>query len=255
MALLSEIESGLRKGHFHVHYQPVVDACTKELTGFETLIRWQKDDRVLMNASEFIEDISHHYTLIKKMTICIIHDVIMDFCSLTSPHLPGKSLSINMSITLLMDNDIAKQILRLDDFFRQKRLRLIIEITEYENILDFPEAESQFCMYAENGISFAIDDFTGRCEDFDLIRISKSKMTKLDKSILREAVNYHGLLKMKNLIWILRELGQVVVAEGIENEYEETLLASTGIDLLQGYRYGHALSYQRVVKLYFEQYT
>lgn len=242
---LLEINDGLQRGEFHTYYQPIVDAYTKQLCGYESLIRWHRNNDIV-SANNFINIVSPHYAIMKKITSCVIYDVMIDFCSSSKALFPGQSININVSISLLLDNDISRDICFLEQSLRRIGLKLIIEITEYENIHNFPQAASRFEMYRANGITFAIDDFKGRSEDFDLLKISRAKITKIDKSILSHANSYQGQMKMKKIIEILKDMEQIVVAEGVESEHEEILLACTDVNLLQGFRYGYPLPYQEL---------
>lgn len=55
---LSKLETDLRRAvehqEFLIHYQPIVSLQTKEINGFEALVRWQQPERGLVPAAEFI---------------------------------------------------------------------------------------------------------------------------------------------------------------------------------------------------------
>ncbi|HEV8298528.1 MAG TPA: diguanylate cyclase, partial [Acidimicrobiales bacterium] len=42
------------RGELRLHYQPELDLTTREITGFEALVRWQRDDGTLIPPGEFI---------------------------------------------------------------------------------------------------------------------------------------------------------------------------------------------------------
>jgi EAL domain-containing protein (putative c-di-GMP-specific phosphodiesterase class I) len=54
LALESELRKALERNELRVHYQPIVSLITKEVIGFEALVRWQHPQRGLLLPGEFI---------------------------------------------------------------------------------------------------------------------------------------------------------------------------------------------------------
>ena len=44
----------LGQGQFRVHYQPIADLETKQITGFEALLRWQHPEQGLISPDKFV---------------------------------------------------------------------------------------------------------------------------------------------------------------------------------------------------------
>lgn len=64
----------------------------------------------------------------------------------------------------------------------------------------------------------------------DIIKIDRSVIQNIVKNSIKESM-------LKGLLLIAREAGSLVVAEGIENEDEASVLTRNNVDLAQGYFY------------------
>ncbi|WP_117150414.1 EAL domain-containing protein, partial [Klebsiella pneumoniae] len=54
MSLAEEIEKGIARGEFSVHYQPVCETTSGMCTGAEALMRWQRRDGRTISPAVFI---------------------------------------------------------------------------------------------------------------------------------------------------------------------------------------------------------
>ena len=52
--LESELRTALAKGGFEIHYQPLVDLRSDEVTGCEALLRWRHPERGMVSPADFI---------------------------------------------------------------------------------------------------------------------------------------------------------------------------------------------------------
>ena len=61
----------------------------------------------------------------------------------------------------------------------------------------------------------------------DIIKIDRSVIENIDKNSVKESM-------LKGLILVAKEAGSLVVAEGIENQEEASVLTRNNVDLAQG---------------------
>ncbi len=52
--LVNQIKTGMKKKEFAMYYQPIVEANTGHLSGFEALIRWKQSDKGFISPETFI---------------------------------------------------------------------------------------------------------------------------------------------------------------------------------------------------------
>jgi EAL domain-containing protein (putative c-di-GMP-specific phosphodiesterase class I) len=89
------------------------------------------------------------------------------------------------------------------------------------------------------GFRIAIDDLGAGYAGLTSFAILEPEVVKLDMSLVR-GVNDEPIKRrlVSSMVTLCKELGILVVAEGIETEAERETLASVGCDLLQGFLLG-----------------
>jgi EAL domain-containing protein (putative c-di-GMP-specific phosphodiesterase class I) len=88
------------------------------------------------------------------------------------------------------------------------------------------------------GIKIAVDDTGAGYASLntiseimpDVIKIDRSVIQNIDKNSVKESM-------LKGLLLVAKEAGSTVIAEGIENEHEASVLSRNKVELAQGYFY------------------
>jgi diguanylate cyclase (GGDEF)-like protein len=55
LTLETELQTALDRGQFQLHYQPIVNLETRQITGFEALLRWHHPEQGIISPDRFIE--------------------------------------------------------------------------------------------------------------------------------------------------------------------------------------------------------
>ncbi|MFO7262556.1 MAG: hypothetical protein A6D91_09285 [Bacillaceae bacterium G1] len=128
------------------------------------------------------------------------------------------------------------------DMLREHRLspqQIVLEITEQGAIHDFDQFEYVLTCFNEKGFHIAIDDFGTGYNSLQTIVYIQPHIIKVDRSIVRDI---HQRERQQKLVEIVlqyaREIGALVLAEGVESEAEAEQLTKMGVDLTQGYLFG-----------------
>lgn len=97
--------------------------------------------------------------------------------------------------------------------------------------------------FLEAGIRLCLDDFGSGFANLNAVLRMPFTCVKLDRSMLFGIEEDEQVAKLyRNMVQALQNLGYTVVAEGVEDEKERELLASFGVDLIQGYLFSPPLS-------------
>ena len=114
--------------------------------------------------------------------------------------------------------------------------RIIFEITEGERIADHAHLREIVRVYKRQGFQTAIDDFGAGYAGLNLLTEFQPDIIKLDMGLIRhiDQDNVRQTI-VRGTLYICRELGITVIAEGIENRAELDFLRDAGIHLFQGY--------------------
>lgn len=114
--------------------------------------------------------------------------------------------------------------------------RIILELTENEEIVDVPLLEQIFDVYRRNNLRIAIDDFGAGFSGLNLLARFQPDTIKLDMDIVR---GLDASMRRRCIIATVAQmavgLGINLVAEGAETEAEVSALRDLGVHLIQGY--------------------
>ena len=114
--------------------------------------------------------------------------------------------------------------------------RLMFEFTEDERILDIAHVQHIVAEYRRMGFTTALDDFGAGYAGLsllaqfqtDLIKIDMALVRDIDSSPVKQAI-------IGGIVALAREVGIVLLAEGVETEAEVAALKAAGVALFQGY--------------------
>ena len=113
--------------------------------------------------------------------------------------------------------------------------RLIFEFTENEQV-DTAHARDIIDAYAALGFATAVDDFGAGYSGLGLLANLKTDIIKLDMELIRGIdVSEPRRQIVRATVSLLREMGRVVVAEGIETASELEVLRDLGVRYVQGF--------------------
>ena len=212
---------------FTMAFQPIVDLDQRTIFAYEALVRGLQNEpagEILGRVNERNRYLFDQMCRIKALELA------------SALHMPTY-LSINF-----MPNAVyrAETCLRttLQSAWRLgfPHERIIFEITEGEQIADHAHLREIVHEYKRQGFKTAIDDFGAGYAGLSLLTEFQPDIIKLDMGLIRhiDQDNVRQAI-MRGTLYICRELGITVIAEGIETRAELDFLRDAGIHLFQGY--------------------
>ena len=146
---------------------------------------------------------------------------------------PGSLLFVNLHASDLMDETLYSSQSPLSVHAQ----RVVLEITERASLDGVHDAPGKMKELRSMGFRIAIDDLGAGYAGLTSFATLEPEIVKLDMSLVRDADKNPMKAKLIGAMTRLcRELGMLVVAEGVETTEERDLLVDVGCDLLQGYR-------------------
>ena len=76
--IVDHIEEAMAEGYIKVYYQPLVRALTKEICGFEALVRWADPHYGFLSPVEFIP-VLEEYHLIHRLDLYVLEKICQDY--------------------------------------------------------------------------------------------------------------------------------------------------------------------------------
>ena len=228
----------VRNGEFLLHYQPIVDARTRKIMGFEALMRWMRPDIGLVPPSQFIP-MAEDNGLINLLGAWALKSACVQLKRFEE--VAGRKLyvSVNVSPRQFRNDQFLKM---MDDALKLSGVKgeqLLLEITEGILMSDPEHAEQLLTKIVSRGVRIAIDDFgTGYSSLIYLKRFPIAAL-KIDRAFIKDLPNSIKDAAICNVILSLAShLSLLTVAEGVENEQQLEFLSEQGCSLIQGFHTG-----------------
>ncbi|NVK31835.1 MAG: bifunctional diguanylate cyclase/phosphodiesterase [Gammaproteobacteria bacterium] len=234
--IIEQFRAALSKDQISVYWQPIVGAKHSDLVAVEALLRWQQDDRPMVNSTEYFVDLLESREFGVKAGFLAIEKALQQFAGCTQMVDSEVRLNINISECVIRESDFAA---RLDDASRRYGIsptRITLEMTEHAAFKLHDQVLASLRTVRERGYKIAIDDFgVGHSSLTRLIELPVD-FIKLDKSFVDGlCFNQKRQTVCRSVIDMCNQLGLPVTAEGIENLQNLTWLRAHGVDTLQGY--------------------
>lgn len=255
--IADELPRAIEQRELVVHYQPIVQAATRRLAGFEALVRWRHPDRGLIPPDGFIS-VAEDTGLASALGKLVFTDAI-DVLRLTTTVNPELFVTVNVSSSQLHDPSLADWLARQLGFTGVAPGRLWLEITESAALdqggdLTASSTEVSLQALEATGVRLAVDDFgTGYASLIHLRRLP-ADVLKIDRSFVTElATNSADTGIVRSMVVLGQVLGVKVVAEGVEHEGQASVLEALGCDYLQGFHFGLPVPRESAVELALQQ--
>jgi EAL domain-containing protein (putative c-di-GMP-specific phosphodiesterase class I) len=235
-----DTESGLRHAldndELHLVYQPIVEIEYNEVVGFEALVRWHRDGKVL-EPSDFLA-VAEETGLIVPIGQLVIEKACQQLAAwaqvLPFERLPR--MSLNLSARQLAQPDLASQVRRVLDATGVAPGNLCLEITETVLMQDTPQAVATINALRDLGVRLAIDDFGTGYSSLSYLRRLPVSAVKFDRSFIFElGADREGSTIVASVISLAHALGMEIIAEGVETNEHVAALLGLGCDHAQGY--------------------
>jgi EAL domain-containing protein (putative c-di-GMP-specific phosphodiesterase class I) len=114
--------------------------------------------------------------------------------------------------------------------------RVVLEITERASITVMDAVREQVQRLREVGFRIAIDDLGAGYAGLTSFALLEPEFVKLDMTLVRDIDASPVKQKLvTSMTSLCRQMGMLVVAEGVETSAERDALVDLGCDLLQGY--------------------
>tara|TARA_B110000211_G_scaffold115180_1_gene133404 strand:- start:138 stop:1742 length:1605 start_codon:yes stop_codon:yes gene_type:complete len=231
LELILSMKKALINHEFELHYQPIVDAKSGEVSAVEALIRWPNSDT---RPNEFIP-LAEEANIIQEITTWVLNEGF-EQAKKWSHDYPNLKVNINISTLDLRGINFLKKVRELLDIFAVPDNMLVFEITESAMMTDIDGVKKVMSELSELKINFAIDDFGTGFSSLSLLRELPTSVIKIDQSFIKNMQRgTDNAAIVKATIDLAHSIGQKAVAEGVENENVAALLIAMDCDYLQGY--------------------
>jgi diguanylate cyclase (GGDEF)-like protein len=239
-----DLESLLRhaaaRGELELHYQPQQRLGDGDLIGFEALLRWRRQGK-LVSPGEFIP-MAEESGLIVTIGNWVLEEACRQIAAWQAQGERRVVVAVNISPRQFAAPGFLSHLEAVLAASGVEPSCLELEITESVLVEDAECAIALLHRLRALGLKLAIDDFgTGYSSLAYLSRFPIHKL-KIDQSFVRnmQTVSEQSAI-VQATIGLGHALGLTVIAEGVETEAQCALLGSWRCDEIQGYHYSRPL--------------
>ncbi len=235
MTMESQIRSGLERGEFVVHYQPIVSLATHEIESYEALVRWNHPTRGLLTAAQFVPAAELSGAIV-PLGETVLEQVVELLAA--RPDLPP--VSINVSAVQLAAPRWMATFLETLGRRDVDAGRVVIEVTETAVLSLLGPTTMDLVVLQEYGVALHVDDFGTGFSSISLLRELPVTGLKIDAQFVHDLTvdDSPSNALSEGLAGLARGLDLISVAEGIETEDQARLLTEQGWTHGQGYLFG-----------------
>ena len=227
---VSEIVKVIEEEKIACLLQPVVDLNTGKVSHHEVLARLMKGNGKILSPSQFLDELKGTYAYVKftKRILKITVDILETREDL--------KLSVNLLPTDLLDRGILDFLKAIDP---KVRSRMLIEITEVEDLPSFSKVKKVIERLRRLGYGICIDDFGSGYSNLHNLTQMNVDYLKIDGSIVRDIDgNYVSFMLTRMVTEFCKEIGVKVIAEYVETRSVLEKLKEIGVRYGQGYLLG-----------------
>lgn len=234
-AIARTLPNALKNGELYLHYQPIVSTVTRDVHGFEVLLRWISPEFGIVPPADFIS-IAEESGDILTIGDWIFESACRTLREINKTINPNIIMSVNVSPVQLRRADFIEHIRQVIDITQVNPKNLQLEITE-SILVDFNESNGKVIDELNKmGIALALDDFGTGYSSLNYLKNFPIKCLKIDKSFIDEInSDQRDYVITDSIIDLVHGLGIQTVAEGIETVGQYNFLAQMKCDFIQGF--------------------
>lgn len=235
LTLENDLRRAIQEREFHLLYQPIVDASTRQILSVEALVRWHRSDGSIVRPDRFIP-VAEESGLIIPLGRQLLDQACRQLQHWRGTALEYVRVAVNASTVQLREDGFAQSVsetlARHDIDGRQ----LELEITESTLMTDSDLMLKTLKGLKSLGLRISIDDFGTGYSSLSYLKRFPVDTVKVDRSFVRDMEDDSSDRELiRAILAMSRSLSLEVIAEGVETEGQAGILADMGCPLLQGY--------------------
>ncbi|MCB1170059.1 MAG: EAL domain-containing protein, partial [Leptospiraceae bacterium] len=230
----TELRGAAANSELLLHFQPVFDLMSREITGMEALLRWNNPHLGQVSPGVFIP-LAEETGSIRELDLWTMESGIQQLARWREEGVFAGRLALNMSARQLENQDF---IPRLSGLLQQHALRgsdISLELTETALMKNIAAMTPLLETMGDMGIELMIDDFGTGYSSLNYLKRLPVHVVKIDRSFVEEIGTEESDSIVRTIIAMARTLDLKVIAEGVETEEQFQFLRREGCDLVQGF--------------------
>ncbi len=250
LAMENNLRRAIEEREFVLHYQPQVSVLDGTIVGAEVLLRWR--DSVsgrTISPGEFIP-FAEQSGLIIPLGEWILKTACAQIAAWEKQGFRDLRIAVNLSPIQFRNGNIVKTVRDCLEATGINPRHLDIELTEGAIMDEAFNASQRVSELNDLGVVLSIDDFGTGYSSLSYLKRFPIHMLKIDRSFIQSIQRDHADLAITESINQLgKNLGKLVIAEGVENWGQFEMLRTLGCDMIQGFLFSKPLPVDELTEL------
>lgn len=249
----TKMSKAMASRNFQLYYQPQFDAKTKELRGFEALLRWYDSDLGWISPEQFIP-LAEETHLVVPLGDWVMTTALATIKEWEMKFSFNGIMSVNVSPVQFVQEDFIEKLFKKIEKSGIDKKHLEIEITEGVLIDNVEDTISKLNKIREQGVGLSLDDFGTGYSSLRYLQLLPLTTLKIDKSFVSNIAEKDGFeAKLtESIISLVSKMGLNTIAEGVENEEQLKMIQKFNCRTIQGFLLGKPMPKEQCEKLLVE---
>ncbi|KKW93137.1 putative bifunctional diguanylate cyclase/phosphodiesterase [Sphingobium chungbukense] len=232
------LRDALEKDQLHVLFQPVVEAETGTVVGFEALARWTHPEMGPISPAKFVP-VAEEARLIGPIGEWVLRTACMEASRWPAP----VRIAVNVSAEQLSHPSFVGAVVSALAQSGLEARRLELEVTESVFVNADTGALKILDQLRGLGVQLSLDDFGTGYSSLGYLSRTRFDTIKIDRSFVVGASNNkaESLAIIRAVVTLADSLGMATTAEGVETETELAMVRGLGCRKVQGYYFGRPM--------------
>lgn len=235
LTLEHELREALKRGELCAHYQPILTLEGERIRGVEALVRWDHPEKGLISPGTFLP-VAEACGLTTEIDLLVLRQAAQQVAAWNEAFGTALEVSVNLSGQHFRDASIVENVANILEETRLAPHLLNLELTETILVSRKQTSLSALHQLKALGVNLHLDDFGTGYSSLSYLQDFPIDTLKIDRSFVSKVVGDERSVRLiGSIIAMARVLGLAVVAEGIEEREQVTILRDLACESVQGY--------------------
>ena len=235
--LETDLRRAIEAGELEVFYQPIVQAATGRIVGFEALSRWPGGDGAQIDPADFVP-IAEETGLIVALGRQVLETASRQIAEWRRlPGGAGLTVGVNVSHRQLTEPGFATELAAVLSSSQLDPRALRLEVREHDLARDTEATRRMLAKVLDTlGVRWQIDDFGTGASSLRLLHRFPGDAVKIFGPLVSGMGREGGSFEIvKAIVALAHNLGLEVIAEGVETAEQLEHLRVLGCEFAQGF--------------------
>lgn len=241
---ITSMNKGIAENEFYVQLQPQCTTDTFDITGAEALVRWKRDNSIVLYPDEFLPVFEKNGCIVKLDYY--VFERIFEY--IRSRMLASKKVvpvAVNVSAVHFKSTEILDIVSGLLKKYRIPADMIIFEMSEEVYVSDNRNVAVVINGLKDMGFKLYIDDFGKGVSSLNTLTKYPIDGIKLDRSFMKHELERNDKIIISCMVNLANRLNLEVLSEGVESEEQRTFLIMNQCPNMQGFYFSQAVDFDQ----------